>query len=159
MSNILFVSVRSFVNDLETFQRLTGQRETAYRVLLTSRLQGSLVFFVNKRKQNALHKAALQAGLGVMRILTDTNLMGLDPTAKDIHGDTPNDDFYNSRAIRNHRPPSEAEEKAWLTLMSSTCRQNGINDAFVEEYRTVVEDECNDEDDEEDEDFVDAKEF
>ena len=99
-----------------------------------------------------------------MRILSNANLAGLDPTQRDNDGDTPDDWFYDHRDYSNIiiQEPYEAEEAAWCNLMRSVCLQNNIDPetlGFGEtEDNTFRSGQADLAADENDEAFVDAHE-
>jgi hypothetical protein len=84
--------------------------------------------WTDKVGQNLLHLAALDGGVEVMQVLTDADLRGIDPYGEDNFGYAPNDCFYVGRQplCTIIRPPFEVEEKAWLALMDSARRRNGL---------------------------------
>ena len=120
-------------------------------------------------KANALHHVALYAGVEIMWLLADADLIGLDPTAKNQRGMTPSDLFYrhrNSHCTTQRKALSE-EVNAWQTLVVSACHQNGVDlaavqadgNAAAEQETDACQDnaaECGREG--EDENFVDAAE-
>ena len=135
---------------------------------LTHASQVLLLWRSDRENWNALHHVACWAGVGIMRLLTNTNLTGLDPIAENDRGQTPNDIFYTywcDFPFPGSRGDADQREKAWWDLMDSACRQNGIDPPFFDvddndasEHESVSgEDNCYSENEKSD-DFFEASE-
>jgi hypothetical protein len=90
----------------------------------------------NRSKRNALHLAALYASTEVMDMLTVADIFGIDTTARDKDGHSPNQCFLECRSAHCAitRKPFTVEKRSWARLMASARRPTKGSFDVDEEY-------------------------
>jgi len=86
----------------------------------------------DRDEATVLHLAALYGSPELYRLLTTTDLRGLDPAHEDKDGDSADTCFYKYRDqyCSVVRQPFEEEEAAWLALIQTVKVQNGSDESL-----------------------------
>lgn len=84
----------------------------------------------DRDEATVLHLAVLYGSPELYRLLTTTDLRGLDTAHKDKDGDNASTCFYQYRDqyCSSVRQPFQEEEAAWILLIKTAQVQNGIDD-------------------------------